>query len=228
MKWVIRIYALVLLAYTGWRTYDFMVHQLPSGETGMLLALLFLFATEAGLALWHEISLRHTTTQEQHYTAVALTWIDFAGSLAAGIADMILRQTFAEGYVLPPLLVTFLIFGLPLIVALNIAGVLVYLANDSELQLDRAKRELRHEIHRQAIRELHDNTGAIAEGMKKDIYRRLRDDVTGKLAKQYLADPKTAQLPPHTSSNGKVVYNQEAEPVEVTDSKNGPREGGAK
>lgn len=186
MKWIIRLYALVLLGYAGWRTYDFMLRQLPQGETGYLLALLFLFATEAGLALWHELSIKHTTTQEQHYTATALTWIDFGGSLAAGTADMILRQTFATGYTVPPLLVTTLIYGLPLIVALNVAGVLVFLANDSETQLDRAKRELRFEIYRQAIRELQDNQSAIAEGMKKDIYRELRDDVTGKVVKRFI------------------------------------------
>lgn len=191
MKWIIRAYALILLAYTGWRTYDFMLHQLPNDETGHFLALLFLFATEAGLALWHEISLRHTSTQEQHYTAIALTWLDFAGSLVAGIADMIIRQTLTSEYVIPPLLVTVLIYGLPLVVAINVAGVLIYLTNDGELQLDRAKRQLRFEITRQAIKELQANQGAIAEGMKKDIYKQLRDDVTGRMAKEYLKAAST-------------------------------------
>lgn len=214
MKWVIRAYALILLGYTGWRTYDFMLHQLPQGETGYLLALLFLFATEAGLLLWHEVSLNHATTQEQQGIATALTWIDFAGSLVAGIADMILRQTFTAGYVIPPLLVIVLIYGLPVIVALNIAGVLLYLSHDSEAQIDRAKRQLRFEITRQALRELRDNQGAIAEGMKKDIYRKMRDDVTGRIAKQYLADPPKAPSLPSISGNGKgskVVYNQDSE-----------------
>ena len=96
MKWMIRIYSFLLLAYTGWRTYDFMAAQLPQDTSSQLLSTLFLFTTEAGLLLWHEISLRHTTTEVQHGLSIGLTWIDFAGSLAAGIADMILRQTFAE------------------------------------------------------------------------------------------------------------------------------------
>jgi len=225
MKWIIRLYALVLLAYTGWRTYDFMLHQLPQGETGYLLALLFLFATEAGLALWHEISLNHTTTQEQQYAAQALTWLDFAGSLVAGIADMILRQTFAEGYVIPPLLVTVLIYGLPTVVAINIAGVLFYLANDAETQLDRGKKQLRFEITRQALRELRDNKGAIAEGLKKDIYRKLRDDVTGKIAREYLREQRQAGRLPEPGDNGRpLIYNADGELVE-TDPKG--RRGGA-
>lgn len=186
MKWVIRIYALILLGYTGWRTWDFMLHQLPAGQSGSLLALLFLFATEAGLVLWHEVSLNHSSTQEQQLTATALTWLDFAGSLAAGIADMILRQTLTSDYQIPGLLVTILVYGLPLVVAMNVAGVLYYLSNDAEAQIDRAKRQLRFEITRQALRELGDNAGAIAESMKKDIYRQMRDDVTGKVVKQYL------------------------------------------
>jgi len=226
MKWTIRLYALVLLGYTGWRTYDFMMLQLPAGDTGNLLALLFLFATEAGLALWHEISLRHTTTREQFGIATGLTWLDLAGSLAAGVADMILRQSIGE-YAIPAILGQFLIYGLPLIVALNVAGVLLYLGNDSETQLDRAKAELRYEITKQALKELSDNRGAIAESMKRDISKRLKDDVTGRLVKQYLADPAPPQRPVNPGSNGRnpqVIYNQD---VELIDPKNQGKGGGA-
>lgn len=209
MKWIIRIYAVILLSYTGWRTYDFMLHQLPQGDTSYLLALLFLFATEAGLALWHEISLNHTTTQEQQYLSQGLTWLDFAGSFVAGIADMILRQTFIEGYIIPPLLVTVLIYGMPLVVAMNVAGVLFYLGNDAETQLDRGKKQLRFEVTRQALRELKDNKGAIAESLKKDIYRKLRDDVTGKIAKEFLPAGQTILVQP--SKNGREIYNAEVE-----------------
>jgi hypothetical protein len=218
MRWVIRAYAVVLLAYTGWRTYDFMINQLPQGEAGSsLLALLFLFATEVGLILWHEVSMNHSTTREQQGIATGLTWLDLAGSLGAGVADMILRQTFITGYTIPPLLAQLLIYGLPAAVALNVAGVLLYLSNDSEIQIDRAKKQLRFEITRQALRELKDNQGAIAETMKRDIFRQLRDDVTGKIAKQYLRDER-AQGPalhlPTSSGNGKVIFNEEIEEIQ--------------
>jgi hypothetical protein len=212
MRWLIRAYAVILLAYTGWRTYDFMVHQLPAGDLSVWLAILFLFATEAGLMLWHEISIRHTTTREQHYISIMLTWTDFVGSLAAGTADMILRQTFAQGYVIPPALSLFLLYGLPAIVAANVAAVLYYLSNDAETQLDRAKKELRFEITRQALRELKDNEGAIAEGLKKDIFRKIRDDVTGRIAKEFL---NNVRLPVDVISNNggktKVEYPAETE-----------------
>lgn len=215
MKWIVRFYSFVLLAYTGWRTYDFMSRQLPSGYSSMVLSILFLFATEAGLLLWHEVSLSHSTTIEQQQISTGLTWLDFIGSLGAGIADMIIRQTLISDYQIPPLLITALIYGLPATVAANIAGALIYLSNDGEKQIDRAKNQLRFEVTRQAIKELRDNTGQIAETMKKDIYRELRDDVTGKLEKQYLRSapsnpPLLSSLPAAIAkSNGNNHYNSE-------------------
>jgi len=102
MKWIIRGYSIALLMYTGWRTYDFMASQMPTGATGGFIAILFLFATELGLLLWHEVSMNHTTTEIQSHISVGLTWIDFIAATGAGIADMILRSTFADGYNVPP------------------------------------------------------------------------------------------------------------------------------
>jgi hypothetical protein len=186
MKWMIRAYSLGLLAYTGWRTYDFMATQLPTGATGGFIALLFLLATEIGLLLWHEVSMNHTTTEVQSYIAVTLTWLDFAAATGAGIADMIIRSTFAEGYTVPPLLATVLIYGLPLTVALNVAGVLLYLSNDSETVIEREKAKLRHEIHKQVLKDLSDSRGTVANSLKKQIAAQLRDDVTQRTLTQYV------------------------------------------
>lgn len=213
MKWIIRAYAVILLAYTGWRTYDFMLNQLPSGDTSTLLALLFLFATEAGLLLWHEVSINHSTTREQHQLSVTLTWTDFVGSLGAGIADMILRQTFYGNYVMPPLFALILLYGLPILVALNVAAVLLYLSNDGETQIKREKQELKFEITKQALDELRNNKVSIAKGLKDSIYRELRDDVTDKIEKEYLKQNKRS-IPVASSGNGHlpetIVFNAEA------------------
>jgi hypothetical protein len=219
MKWIIRLYALILLAYTGWRTWDFMSQQLPANPSGQILAILFLFATEVGLAIWHETSLR-ATTHEQEGVAIALTWLDFVGSLGAGVADMILRQSLTA-YEVPGWLALLLLYGLPAVVALNVAGALVYLSNDAETQIDKAKSRLRFEITRQALRELHDNRGPIAEKLKPEIYRSLRDDVTGKLESQYV---KAAAHPTQAarSGNGKV-YGAEVEEVRPNPDQEGSR-----
>src|SRR5512146_1460787 len=126
MKWIIRIYSVVLLGYTGWRTFDFISGQLPKNDISFWLSIAFLFCTEAGLVLWHETHLHHTTTENQDRITFALTWVDFVGSLAAGIADMIVRQTFIDGYTIPPALAQFLMYGLPAIMAFNVAGVILF------------------------------------------------------------------------------------------------------
>ena len=71
MKTVIRVYSGILLLYCGWRTVDFLLSQLPKNDISLWLSIAFLFATEAGLLLWHEISLNHTSTREQHYISTS-------------------------------------------------------------------------------------------------------------------------------------------------------------
>lgn len=223
MRWIIRGYAIVLLAYTGWRTYDFMIAQLPTGDLSTWLAIFFLFSTEAGLALWHEISLHHITTNEQRLISVALTWVDFAGSLSAGIADMILRQSFYEGYAIPQALALFLLYGLPGIVAINIAGVLYYFSNDADVQLEHAKKATKFEITKRALRELEDNQDAIAENMKKDIFEKLREEITGKVARKYL---RNLPLIPPVNGKPEAQFNAEtdmtASKTQPVDGHNGP------
>jgi hypothetical protein len=163
-----------------------MAAQLPQDTSGQLLSILFLFTTEAGLLLWHEISLRHTTTEVQHGLSIGLTWIDFAGSLAAGIADMILRQTFADGCIIPPLLVTTLIYGLPALVAVNVAGVLVFLSNDADTVIESEKRKLRFAVTKQVLADLSESRGTVANSLKKQIATQLRDDVTQRTLRQYI------------------------------------------
>lgn len=210
MRWIVRVYTLVLLVYTGWRTYDFMMHQLPAGDLSFWLAILFLFATEARLAIWHEVSISHTSTYTQHYVAVSLTWLDFAGSLSAGVADMILRQTFYDGYQVPSLLATGLIYGLPLLVAINVAGALVYLANDAEQQLEREKRFIDFEASRQALRQVGSNRRVIAQAKRDALY-----DI---LADERAAPPRQTvsigKLP--ASNNGKVDHSAEVEVANPT------------
>lgn len=220
MKWVIRAYSFVLLGYTAWRTVDFLLSQLPKNDISLWLSLAFLFAAEVGLILWHEISIRHTSTLEQHYISVTLTWVDFVASLAAGIADMILRQNMIEGYTIPPILAQALIFGLPLVMAANVGGVLLYLSNDAETRLETAKKQLRFEVHKQAIKELTDQKSAVAASMKGDIARQLKADVTGRLVREFMRapveQPSQAQPVIHPSGNGKAAvksYNLESEAV---------------
>lgn len=206
MKWVIRIYSVVLLAYTGWRTYDFMSSQLPKSDISFWLSIAFLFATEAGLVLWHEAHLHHTTTETQDKLTFALTWIDFVGSLAAGIADMILRQTFIEGYAIPPMLAQFLLYGLPSIMAINVAGVILFEQNDAEVQQSAAENAARFEVHRQAMKQIRSDRQALATEKSGVIYDRMRGNVTGRVDRVY---GNAAQEYQSTASNSAAGYSSQ-------------------
>lgn len=205
MKWIIRIYAVILLFYTGWRTYDFMSSQLPKNDISFWLSIAFLFATEAGLVLWHEAHLHHTSTETQDKLTFGLTWIDFIGSLAAGIADMILRQTFINGYQIPPILAQFLMFGLPVIMAINVAGVIVFEENDAETLEEKAEKAARFTIHAAAMKQIHADRDALVNEKSDLIFKKIRGRVTGHVDKKY-GDKPTEK------SNGLIrnlSYNQE-------------------
>ena len=214
-KWVIRLYAIALLAYTGWRTFDIVSQQLPTGLTGTSLAGIFLFATEVGLLLWHELSLSHVTTRQQDNIATVMVWVDFTASTLAGVGDMIIHQTLLEGYTLPPILASLIIYGLPITVALNVAAAIYFMSHDSQVLVDKAKRSLAFEIQSQALQELRANSESIGKALRGDIYRALKDDVTGKTVRKFLAaeeeKPEATSLiisPP--TSNGRH-YNLESD-----------------
>lgn len=185
MKWIIRLYSVILLGYTGWRTFDFMSSNLPKSDISFWLSIAFLFATEIGLVLWHELHLKHTTTDTQDKLSFALTWIDFVGSLAAGIADMILRQTFIDGYVIPVQLAQFLIFGLPCIMAVNVAGVILFEQNDATTLEMKAEKSANFAIHAEAMKQIHASREELANEKADVIYSRIRGRVTGKIDGAY-------------------------------------------
>jgi hypothetical protein len=208
MKWIIRFYGICLLIYTGMRTFWFIRDQLPTGDASTILALVFLLATELGMLLWHEMSLRHTTTEVQQNIATVMTWLDFAGSTLAGTADMIIRQHFLTGYQLPGWLGLVVLYGLPCLMAVNVASTLIYTSNDSDALLERADRRLEHEenrleieARRQALRELHANRAAIAERLQPHYYKQIHDRVTGRTLARFEKQAKS-EAPVEFGRNG--------------------------
>ena len=196
MKWALRAYGVGLLIYTGYRTWSFMIEQLPAGTSGQMIALIFLLSAEIGLLLWHELSLRHTTTEVQHGVAVVMTWICFFASTGAGIGDMILKQTLNAGYEVPPLLVSVLIYGLPLIMALNVAASLIYFQNDAQNQIERAGREMEFAAQKEAMKEAksrkkalaQDLKGVIVDDLEKKVVASIKGSVNGSKPKVYASE----------------------------------------
>lgn len=222
-KWMIRIYAAGLLGYTAWRTFDFMVSQLPKADLSIYLALAFLFATELGLVMWHELHLNHVTTGTQANLATIMTWLDFTGSLAAGVADMILRQTMVV-YTIPPWLALGLMFGLPTLFAINVAAVIVFETQDGDLLLKHAERDLLFETHKNALANLHDSRGKFAADYQAQLAKEVRDRAGMRATRRdQVPTPPTEQAPAEQapteqapSKNGHKPWPMATRPSRVT------------
>ena len=151
MKWAIRIYALILAIYMGYRTFDFMSEQIPISmgvDIKFFLPLLFILATEAGMILWNE-AIPRATSKEQFIIANIMVWADFTGSVFAGIADMIIRQTMIE-YTVPRPLALGLMIGMPVLGALNIAAAILHGMFNADDMTARMKEQTRWEAFSQA------------------------------------------------------------------------------
>lgn len=204
-KWIVRAYAVILLLYTGWRTYDFISSNLPKDNINFWLSLAFLFSTEAGLIVWHELHLKHVTTRTQDNLAHVMTWVDFVGSLAAGIGDMILRQVFIEGYVMPPMLAQFLLYGLPAIMGANVLAIIVFENNDAEVLEDKAEKDASFTIHEAAMKQIRAAKNDLANEKADVIYRRIRGRVTGHVDSSYGNDEHTT---PRDTKRQPVIFRK--------------------
>jgi hypothetical protein len=202
VKWVLRIYAVSLLVYTGFRTWRFLQTTLPASESGQFVSLVFLLAAEIGLILWHELSLR-STTGRQNSIANVMTWTDFAASTAAGIADMLIGQSLIEGYQIPPMLGMAIIYGLPLVMAANVAAAILFFNADSDEQLDKSRRMLKHTIHAEAMTQVQKQQKAVAKGLAPELTAQIESEVIEEVRTAIIGEPST---------NGRVrTYASEAE-----------------
>ena len=190
MKWVLRIYAVSLLIYTGYRTWRFLQTTLPASESGQFVSLVFLLAAEIGLLLWHELSLR-STTGRQNSIANVMTWTDFIASTAAGIADMLISQSLMEGYQIPPMMGMAIIYGLPLIMAANVAAALLYFNADSDEQLAKSRRMLKHGIHSEAIKTVEKQTQSVAKDLAPELAGQIKAEVIEEVRVEILGEPST-------------------------------------
>jgi hypothetical protein len=150
------------------------------------------------------------------------------GSLAAGIADMILRQTFLEGYVIPHEFGVFLIYFIPCLMGVNVGALILFEQNDAKTKEDKAEKKLLFKIHQEAMDDLEKDSDAIAQEKKAAIYSKMRAQVTGKVDGRYgkaVAYPIHEPAAPRPSfvdrlfsmarGRGKAepVYNQETTTV---------------
>lgn len=194
-KHVMTAFALLMLAYQGWRVMDY----ISSSLTGVpdyvryLISVAFLAFSELGLIIWLHVAQPNATTDAQESTAYVMVWINFAGSMIIGLADLAKHNTM---YVVDLSAVDPILFIAPwVMVLLNIGAYLIYVQNDSEAILAREGRRLKHEetslemeARRGAVEKLRSEKDTLVQDLSPYYYNDVKDRVSGRTAARFKKD----------------------------------------
>jgi len=199
-------FALLMLVYSGWRSYDYIGGNLAGVDetTRFIVSVAFLAFSEIGLILWLHVARPQSTTDTHETTATIVIWINFIGILILGLGDLLRRNTLYEvdlSYLDPILLLAPWV-----LVFVNLGAYLVYTMSDSDEQLDREERRLRHEevglemeARRGAVRELRANRDAIGQELAPHYYNDIKGRITGRTMARFSRKAKDVAI------NGTVV-----------------------
>ena len=193
-------FAVAMLVYSGWRSFDYMAGSLQgvNSAVSLLIAIAFLCFSEIGLLLWLHLARPAATTDSQETVATTMIWVDFVGSMALGLADLAKHNTLyvVNLSVLDP----FLFLAPWLLVVANVGGYLLYHMSDAEGQIERAERQLRHaesrldiETRHEAIRQVSAQRQAVSKDLAPLYAAEMIDRVNGRAAQRFGRKVKAAQ-----------------------------------
>ncbi len=214
-KYLMTGYAIALLVYAGWRSFDYVSGSLAGIDktVATLVAIIFLFASEVGLLIWLHKAMPSATTDTQEATATTMIGINFVGSMVLGLADVLKHNTLYNVRLdwLDPVL----LLAPWVLIAANVGGVILYHLNDSEEMLHRAERRLAHaeskleiEARTKAVQELEKNEQALAEKLAPHYYADLVARVEGRTLARFdrqLAKQGKAQEPTNPAQSAAPV-----------------------
>ena len=211
-------FAIALLAYSGWRTWDYLSRYLLNDVAvteSVIIGAFFLVVTEIGYLFWLHKGQPDATTDLQETTATILIYIDLFGSLAIGLADLAVHNSM---YNVDLTAIDPILFLMPwFLIASNLIGYTIYHGGDSERQLERATRQLKHEeirfeieARRQALDELNKNRQAMGAKLAPHYFKDIVDRVEGRTVNRFARQASKArnlenielQSNPVASNNG--------------------------
>jgi len=179
-------YAIILLLYAGWRSFDYMRGMLTgvNSTVAYMVAISFLFCSEIGLLIWLHKAAPDSTTDTQETTANIMVAINFAGSMVLGLADILKHNsTYAVDL---PWIEPILLLAPWLLIASNVLGHIIYHRTDSDEMIKRAERELKYQerkLHitakQAAIQSLKDSEEELARKLSPHYFKDIQDRVTG-------------------------------------------------
>jgi hypothetical protein len=188
---LVTLLGLALLIYSATRSVDFIMATLPPDR--QILAWFGLAALDGGLVFWLLHFLSGAKGGMQRAIALLMVLIDFLGAVAMFTADTIYRAGEA-GMVqaLSPAAVQTVILGLSLVIAANIAAVVLTHISDPEARRSMVNEEAAGAIEDLALKTISENAA------------RLASEVAPQMAAQYLEDLRSQYLGAMTRRQAKA------------------------
>ena len=149
---IVLILDMVLLIYTGWRSYDFLTTSVPEGYE--LLALVGLWGLDIGAVAWSLVWIFGSATKYQDWTSMFFFVFDLIGVILTSLTDSLMYGRADSA--LSTMLTGIAIVVVPLIVVANAVAGFIYHMTSPQTKMRRAKRRAENEYYEkmQEIRKL--------------------------------------------------------------------------
>ena len=133
---IVLILDIVLLIYTGWRSYDFLTTSVPAGYE--LLAMVGLWGLDIGAVAWSLVWIFGSATKYQDWTSMFVFVFDLIGVILTSLTDSLMYGRADSA--LSTMLTGIAIVVVPLIVVANAVAGFIYHMTSPQTKYRRAKR----------------------------------------------------------------------------------------
>ena len=139
---IVIVLDLVLLIYTGYRSWHFLSGSVTDGF--QILAIVGLWGLDIGMVAWSLVWMFGSATKFQNWASMALFVIDLGGVFLTSVVDTLAYSNGKD--VLPPIMQSIAWYGIPLIIGLNVLAGFVYHMTSPKTRRMRAERAQDEEL----------------------------------------------------------------------------------
>lgn len=197
---LVTLMGLALLGYTALRTLDLVQLTLPADQ--QVIGYLALVAFDGGLLGWTLFFLHGARGGWQRGIAALMIVVSLIGVLLAFGADT-LYQANARGTLatLDPGIVTNAIWGMVIIIGLNVGAVVAVHVTDPAARRAQAEEEAHDKIEDAALKQIQDNADALASELAPHIGRNWVDEMRARYIR-FMPAPDSPVMRVETNKNG--------------------------
>ena len=139
---MVLILDIVLLVYTGWRSYDFLTTSVPSGME--MIAMVGLWGLDIGAVIWSVVWIFGSSTKYQDAVAMGFFIFDLLGVILTSTADALMYGGASHNEVLSKTIGSIAVVAVPLVVVLNVVAGFIYHMTSPQTTERRARRKADH------------------------------------------------------------------------------------